>query len=198
MTRTFSIDMFSDRIPLWEKTMAPYVGKPSIDYLEVGTYEGRSLCWMLDNVLTDPSCRAVAIDTWAVQPDWQEHGKEEWEAVWRTMRANVGDDPRVRIAAGDSAEQLAVEIAQGSQRFDIAYIDGSHRALACITDMSLAWRLLKVGGAMIVDDISTWPDPPSWHPSDCPATAGAAWAARARIAAPIECGQAVFRKVSDI
>ena len=36
--------------------------------------------------------------------------------------------------------------------FDLAYIDGSHRASEVVVDVSLAWRLLKRGGLMLLDD----------------------------------------------
>jgi hypothetical protein len=58
----FSKDWFSGRIPLWEHLMEPYVGKPGLNYLEIGVFEGRSLIWMLENVLTAPTARATAID----------------------------------------------------------------------------------------------------------------------------------------
>jgi len=43
-------------LPMW-------AGKP-ITYLEIGVYEGQSLTWMMQNVLTHPDSRAVGIDPW--------------------------------------------------------------------------------------------------------------------------------------
>ena len=60
----FSTDWFTNqnRIPLWEKMLRPFKGKPDIHYLEVGVYEGRSAIWMLENILTHPSSTLTGID----------------------------------------------------------------------------------------------------------------------------------------
>jgi len=36
--------------------------------------------------------------------------------------------------------------------YDFIYVDGSHKCLDCYSDMILAWKLLKKGGVMGVDD----------------------------------------------
>src|SRR5262245_56239005 len=41
----FTTDWFSGHIPVWVSVMRPYQGKPGVHYLEVGTWEGRSLLW---------------------------------------------------------------------------------------------------------------------------------------------------------
>ena len=48
----FTTDWFTNRIPLWEKILAPLKGKQGIHYLEIGVFEGRSAIWMLENILT--------------------------------------------------------------------------------------------------------------------------------------------------
>ena len=37
-------------------------------------------------------------------------------------------------------------------KFDIIYVDGSHRLLDCYTDLVLSWELLEKNGLMIIDD----------------------------------------------
>jgi len=170
-----TIDMWSSNARHWEKILAPYKDKP-ITYLEIGSYEGASLCWVMENIATHPDSRAIAVDTWDVVPDWTEHTAEQWRAVFDRWKANTAPW-RGRIVAlrGDSAVQLALVQSTGWD-LDVAYIDGSHRALACLTDMCLAWRLLKPGGTMIVDDVLYWSAPDTWEPHDSPATACDAFA----------------------
>lgn len=38
------------------------------------------------------------------------------------------------------------------QKFDIIYVDGSHRLLDCYIDLILSWQLLDINGMMIIDD----------------------------------------------
>jgi hypothetical protein len=61
-TYDFSIDYFAAHADNWRAYLKDYTGKPRIQYLEVGVFEGSSFVWVLENILTDPSARATAID----------------------------------------------------------------------------------------------------------------------------------------
>lgn len=146
----FGSDWFSSRIPNWEKQLAHLKGKPGLNYLEVGPYEGRSFLWVLDNVLTHPSSKATAIDIFAA--DTSTHYDASYEARFRANVARSGAAERVTIIKGSSQDELRA-LATGP--FDVIYIDGSHAAEDVLADTVLAWPLLKEGGIMIFDDY-TW------------------------------------------
>jgi len=59
---TFSQDWFTYNIPIWEKALADYKDKPGINYLEIGVFEGMSVLWMLENILTHPTAKVTGID----------------------------------------------------------------------------------------------------------------------------------------
>ena len=59
---TFTSDWFTTRLASWRIALRPYAGRAGLNYLEIGTFEGRSLFWMLDNILTDPAAHATTID----------------------------------------------------------------------------------------------------------------------------------------
>src|SRR5438105_2903605 len=65
----FTKDYFTSRIPLWRRTLAHLRGRAELRALEVGTYEGRSALWLLENILTDPSSRLVCVDLFYELPD---------------------------------------------------------------------------------------------------------------------------------
>jgi hypothetical protein len=58
----FSEDWFTWNLPIWEEILGHLRGKPNIHYLEIGVFEGRSLIWMLENILTHPTSKATCID----------------------------------------------------------------------------------------------------------------------------------------
>jgi hypothetical protein len=58
----FKYDYFIRHIPYWHAVLRDFKGRESVNYLEVGILEGRSFIWMLENVLTHPSCTATGID----------------------------------------------------------------------------------------------------------------------------------------
>jgi hypothetical protein len=62
---TLSHEYYKDHIGIWHQVLAPYAGRPDLQYLEVGAYEGGSLLWMLEHILTDPTAHATALDVFS-------------------------------------------------------------------------------------------------------------------------------------
>jgi len=133
---TFTSSWFLGNIPVWEKVLQPYKGKEGVRYLEIGAYEGRSLIWILENILTHPTARATAIDILL--------RKELLE----NLRLS-GAENKVELIKGRSQAKLR-GLRPGS--FDIIYIDGSHAAADVLVDAVLSWTLLRDNGFMIFDD----------------------------------------------
>jgi len=134
----FSEDWFTNDIRFWKETLASFKGKPNVRYLEVGLFEGRSLFWVLEYVLTDPSCRAYGIEPW-----YPEDG-----LLYKNV--HLSDDfDRITVLKGFSQIELPkLEV----DSFDIIYIDGDHKASAVLSDAVQCWPLLRKGGVMIFDD----------------------------------------------
>ena len=64
MTYRFEFDWFSDHSELFAEQLAGHVGKADLRYVEIGSFEGRSAVWLLENVLTHPTSRLHCIDPW--------------------------------------------------------------------------------------------------------------------------------------
>lgn len=134
----FSQDWFLGKIT-WPDLLAEYRNKPNIRYLEIGVFEGRSLFWMLDNVLTGRGSVAVAVDIFA--PSYE-------KTFLDNLRA-CGKADRVQIVKAHSETALH---NLPPHSFDIIFIDGSHAARDVLTDAIQGWLLLVEGGLMILDD----------------------------------------------
>ncbi|CAN5883601.1 hypothetical protein BH23PLA1_BH23PLA1_32160 [soil metagenome] len=135
----FTQDWFTFKIPVWETVLAPYKGKPGVNYLEVGLYEGRSALWMLENILTDPTRRLTGIDLF--EGELKERFLENLRRSGAPNRATVIIEPSQVALRG-----LPLET------YDIIYIDGSHATADVMEDAVLSYRLLKQGGILIFDD----------------------------------------------
>lgn len=135
----FSSDWFSEWTPIWEEVLAPFTGKNNVTYLEVGIYEGRSLIWMFDNILTGKNCCATAIDP---LPD-------ELKETLQYNLKHSGHQSKIDLIEGYSQESLK---KLTDLKFDIIYLDGSHKAKAALADLVLSWDLLKTDGIMVIDD----------------------------------------------
>lgn len=136
-------DWFSARIPEI-KTSLTNVTTPTPHVLEIGSFEGLSSTWFLEHF---PSGRLTCIDTWQ---GGAEHATIDMRTIENTFLDNVSSyASRVRILKGDSRD---VMFGLEPRSFDVAYVDGSHDRADALSDIVMAWNLLKIGGVMLVDD----------------------------------------------
>ena len=59
---TFTADYVSWLIPIWEQYLYEFKGKENISLLEIGSFEGRSAIWFLENILTHPTSSITCVD----------------------------------------------------------------------------------------------------------------------------------------
>jgi predicted O-methyltransferase YrrM len=144
---------------VWDQ-MIPKLNPTKI--LEIGSFEGASVCYLINNLAKSHSIEVHCVDTWEGGIEHQQNGLAE---------ANMGDvysrfvnntnhaiktspcKVDLRIHKGRSDLQLSKLLSQGkSDYFDFIYVDGSHEAPDVLSDAILGFRLLKVGGIIAFDD----------------------------------------------
>lgn len=149
----FTQDWFDANIPTWD----PLIGdlRPT-RILEIGAFEGRSTCYLIERC--SPYCipTVVCVDTWGggIEHDASAMGEVEarFDRNIERATAKVSGRAAVRKMKAQSANALARLVADGEDAFDLIYIDGSHQAPDVLTDAVLAYRLLRTGGLMVFDD----------------------------------------------
>lgn len=144
----FTSDWFSGNIPNFEVCT-----KAAIDnkfYVEIGSYEGRSTCWLLQNALADDGAM-ICIDPWNFKPN--QHTDLDGQQVFETFLENTGEVFKqgqslfpVRETSITALPKIAPLTA------DFIYVDGSHDPSVALQDGCLAWEILKIGGVMLFDD----------------------------------------------
>ena len=126
----FTTDWFSAFSGVWGQILDRY--QPSLA-LEIGSFEGRSACFMIERCGTQRDFELHCIDTWA---GGAEHDAASMAAVEARIDANVGracenatHAVRVEKDKTPSITGLIARLAQGrAGTFDLIYVDGSHRA----------------------------------------------------------------------
>lgn len=118
------------------------------DYLEIGTWEGASMSWMLDNVLTAPGCLAMTVDPY--RQDGR-HSNDEQEERYKEVVERLGRHSAWRHLRMPSDLGLRY-LFDNSYSFDVVYIDGRHNAAGALEDFVLAFPMVRPGGIMIFDD----------------------------------------------
>jgi len=137
-----------------------WAGIPTI-YLELGVFEGMSMVWMLQHVLTHPDSRSVGIDPWLIttKMDQAQMSDVMSNAFHNTAPWSGGKEDKCSLIQANSAEVLRrmvhkrgyAGIRRGS--VDVCMVDGNHNSLAVWDDCRLVYKLLKVGGWMLLDDV---------------------------------------------
>ncbi len=101
-------------------------------YLEIGIYEGRSACWMLDNILLHHDSFLTGVDIKVRDQGWE----------------NLSRHVKYEIIEGDSK----IILPRLSGQYDIIYIDGDHSAKGTLCDSVNSWLLCKKDGIILWDD----------------------------------------------
>ena len=153
--REFTSDWFSWNIAKWEQMFQPLKDRgETIRCLEIGSWEGRSACWLAD--FFGESVRIECLDLW------------DDEQIYERFLFNTEQLRRTGVIQVDhslSLHGLIARYAHAPQQYDLIYIDGDHEAAAVLEDAALSFRLLKPNGMMGFDDYR-WPDRSAQcHPS---------------------------------
>jgi predicted O-methyltransferase YrrM len=130
--------------------------------LEIGSHEGKSTVWFIDNMLKHPSSTITCIDPWIefVQNNvstYSEDRSERKDSIYQTFLNNIAEtkqQEKVVVKVGLSGDLLKTL----SQKYDVILIDGNHTCKFVLEDSVLAFSLLKTGGYVIWDDYQ-WVNP---------------------------------------
>jgi len=125
----------------WRKHFGYFSGRPNLRFLEIGSFEGRSACWMLSELLTAPGCQLICVDTFDLHPGQESNFDHNIHAV--SSNATV-------LKLRGRSQQVLHHIEE--QSIDFIYVDGSHSALDIIADAAAAWRLARTGAVLVFDD----------------------------------------------
>lgn len=114
--------------------------------LEIGSKEGRSaLFWLEFFASAELTCVDLFDD----------------DDAGRFDRNLAAYGPRLRKIVGTSIKALG-SLREENAVFDFIYVDGSHQRDDVMIDCLGAWRLLREGGVMLMDDYTWKPDNPDW------------------------------------
>jgi len=135
MSYNFNEDWFSQNRDAFHLFLSVFQGR-ECRLLEIGSYEGRSAVWMLENIMRHENSYLVCIDT-------------EERPNLRTNLEATGRMRQVDLRIGYSKDVLKT-LAPNS--FDFIYIDGCHNQVEVLEDAVLSFRLAKVGALICFDD----------------------------------------------
>jgi predicted O-methyltransferase YrrM len=155
MTPAFSQDWFSRSIPCWDLILKSLCQKKEdLNILEIGVFEGRSTCWLLENHCQTAGSKITVIDTFSGGIEHQKMDLKGLRGVFQRNIECVGSKAEVEIHHGDSLAELSKLISLGKESpgYDFISVDASHQAPDVLADCVLAFRMLRRGGVLAMDD----------------------------------------------
>ena len=153
----FTVDLFSRHVPAWLEHVVPRLqGRPGARWLEVGSFEGQSALWTLENVLTgEGSCLTCVdvFDRYAPGIELWGGGNREYENVFN---ANLSEHPNVVKLVGRGIDVLP-HVKTAGLRFDGGYLDVGIELSP--DELELMWDLMDPGAVVVVNTYGSlnWP-----------------------------------------
>ncbi|WP_230983930.1 class I SAM-dependent methyltransferase [Caulobacter rhizosphaerae] len=152
-TLDFTSDWFSGD-EVWRSLLTRYQPRR---FLEIGSYEGRAACFLIQERARQRPIELHCIDTWL---GGVEHEPSAMSAVEARFDHNIalavsGAVHRVDFHKHKSQSKIALWnlLAAGkADYFDFIYVDGSHQAPDALSDAVMSFHLLRPGGLLIFDD----------------------------------------------
>ncbi|KAK7054333.1 hypothetical protein VNI00_003527 [Paramarasmius palmivorus] len=142
-------DWFSHNIAEWTRLL-PLVKRENPRVLEIGSWEGRSAVFLLENLCKDGG-DIVCIDHFDLFST--EAGRERYDRIQHNLNLT---GKSFRIISEFSVTALLTLLSEATSSndpgFDWIYVDGSHEADDTLLDGELAWRLARKDAVVIFDD----------------------------------------------
>ena len=156
----YTVDWFGGGEDL--KQIIKFDSESELHILEIGSFEGRSTIWFLENLLKNPKSTITCVDPWTSysqnSDSFNSYNTEgtEWnfKSHKNTFLYNIsesGSENQVIVKDGFS-HKLIPELMLQNKKYDLIYIDGNHTSPFVLTDCVLSWYVLKEHGLMIFDD----------------------------------------------
>lgn len=133
--------------PFWLEAFEKFgfEGKP-VKALEIGSWEGMSCMFILGQL---PNCKITCVDTW--------EGGLEHKTFHDLNQIELRFDQNTsvfkeRITKFKGTSHLFLSSISTQTRYDLIYVDGSHRGDDVLVDAIKSFELLETNGIMIFDD----------------------------------------------
>lgn len=170
MTYKFTQDWFSSNIPKWKEILS--ISNPT-RLLEIGSFEGRASCFLIEQLANKQNIELHCIDPWIGKGEYDSRSidfsevEERFNFNIKTAINNAKFNVAFTKYKTTSIKQLPKFILNKMNYFDFIYIDGCHLSTFVIYDAVLSFYLLKPGGILIFDDY-LWKNTISNDPQDSP------------------------------
>jgi len=137
----------------WDKHLSKLYDKRNF-CLDIGSYTGKSTCWMLNNLCSNPYSKVYSIDRWKACDNCSEY-KEYTDKIEKEFDKNVEETGRQNqnVKMNLNSNKAIIKLKNtGIIIFDFIFIDASHEPNDILSNAILSWEILNENGILIFDD----------------------------------------------
>lgn len=146
----FTADWAAPVRSTWPQLVFPLMPPHPLNWLELGSFEGRSALWLVEHLLYHPASKIYCVDKWDSRAKPDPIAGYDYEAVFDENTRHINQI----IKRKGSTEEILPTFE--SRQFDGCYIDASHEKDDVLRDARQVLPLMKSGGVIIFDDYE-WP-----------------------------------------
>ena len=118
-----------------------------LKFMEIGAQEGHNCIKLVNNFLKNKDSRLYCLELF---PEDKFGMEENFDHNISLLKE---DAEKIIKMSGPSYKSLReLSCHEHMETFDLIYMDGWHGAHGVIDDLVLSWKLLKVGGIVVLDD----------------------------------------------
>ena len=111
--------------------------------LEIGSYDGRSSVWFLNNIMNNENSRLYCIDPFFATSNYKDNFLHNINISHNNTKINIIENTSLL-----GLSQLIVT----KKQFNIIYINGTHYSRDVNQELVISWHLLTINGLLIFDD----------------------------------------------
>jgi predicted O-methyltransferase YrrM len=148
----FTHDYFTSNIEKWSKYFKENITQQPIKALEIGSWQGGSALWLLDNIIAKRGGKLTCIDAFEGSSEHESWIDELPLTIEQIFDRNIQKSGHGKLCRKIKGYSQNVLRGLQSEKFDFMYIDGAHEARYVIEDAVLSFGMLEVGGFILFDD----------------------------------------------
>ena len=147
----YTNNWFDRNIYISMKLLQKIFTNKTIKILEIGTHEGKSAVWMLENLCRADNSTLTSIDPYNVSDKTSPLNNETYNLFINNIQLCTQYSKFNQYI--DYSNNVMPKLIQENKTYDLIYIDGSHIYEDSLDDMNHAHHLLQKDGIMLLDDV---------------------------------------------
>jgi len=147
----FTNNWFDRNINISMKLLQTIFKDQKVNILEIGSHEGKSTVWMLENLCNVNGSTFTSIDPYLTDDKTSPVTSQTYQNFCHNTSICKNKEKLTQHVA--LSQDVLPKLVEKGKFFDIIYIDGSHKEEDVLFDLIHADMLLKTGGVILMDDV---------------------------------------------